>query len=284
MARSASMRVIAPLARPCSARNSSPAWVMTSTMALPTPTTSYCLADMEDLPGVRGGPAPRGGPGGYCRPFPGRHRRLARDPTRPTLCADERLHLPRRRAPTADHGHAVALRPHPRTRPRRGDVRRLGDHRRRRAPSRPTRSCSTPPTSRSTRPRSSRATRTVDSECRARSRGRAADGHHAPPSLRSGAARLHIEFSGVLNDQLRGFYRSTLHRRRRRRAGPGHHPVRVHRCPPGLPVLGRARAQGRVRGDAAGRPTTCWPSPTPREIERTTTARGGSRCGSRTPW
>ena len=38
-----------------------------------------------------------------------------------------------------------------------------------------------------------------------------------------------------------------LHRHRRRRPGHRHHPVRGHRRPPGLPVLGRARLQGRLR-------------------------------------
>ena len=58
---------------------------------------------------------------------------------------------------------------------------------------------------------------------------------------------MSLRFRGMLNDKLRGFYRSHLHRRRRRRAGHRHHPVRGHRRPPGLPVLGRARLQGRLR-------------------------------------
>ena len=48
-----------------------------------------------------------------------------------------------------------------------------------------------------------------------------------------------------------------LHRRRRRRAGHRHHPVRGHRRPPGLPVLGRARLQGRLRASPSWSPTTC---------------------------
>ena len=40
-----------------------------------------------------------------------------------------------------------------------------------------------------------------------------------------------------------------LHRRRRQRAAHRHHPVGGHRRPSGLPLLGRARPQGRLRGD-----------------------------------
>ena len=67
-----------------------------------------------------------------------------------------------------------------------------------------------------------------------------------------------------------------LQRRRRERAGHRHHPDAGHRLPPGLPVLGRARLQGRLRRHARRRPTTCWPSPTgPRSAgsARPTTAR-----------
>ena len=43
-----------------------------------------------------------------------------------------------------------------------------------------------------------------------------------------------------------------VHRRGRRGADPGHHPVRGHRRPPGVPLLGRARPQGHLRGDPRG--------------------------------
>src|SRR6516165_9420648 len=75
----------------------------------------------------------------------------------------------------------------------------------------------------------------------------------APSALPPGPCTVSCRFSGTLNDKLRGFYRSTYDPRRRR-ADHRDHPVRVGRRPPRLPVLGRARSQGRLRDHPRGRP------------------------------
>ena len=69
--------------------------------------------------------------------------------------------------------------------------------------------------------------------------------------LQPGTVSVTISFTGVLNDQLKGFYRSTF-TDEGGRAGAGHHPVRGHRRPTGLPLLGRAGPQGQLRGDPRG--------------------------------
>jgi hypothetical protein len=56
----------------------------------------------------------------------------------------------------------------------------------------------------------------------------------------------------MLNDKLAGFYRSTFTDDDGVEQHHRHHPVRGDRRPPGVPVLGRARLQGRLRGHARG--------------------------------
>ena len=56
--------------------------------------------------------------------------------------------------------------------------------------------------------------------------------------LEPGKWRLHLRFSGKLNDQLRGFYRSKFRAGGRRRGLDRGHPVRGDRRPAGFPVLG----------------------------------------------
>ena len=68
--------------------------------------------------------------------------------------------------------------------------------------------------------------------------------------------------AGILNDKLHGFYRSTFTDDDGADPHHRHHPVRGHRRPPGLPVLGRARAQGRVRDHPRRPRATCSPSAT----------------------
>ena len=74
-------------------------------------------------------------------------------------------------------------------------------------------------------------------------------------ALTPGTWVLHTAFTGMLNDKLHGFYRSTFTDDDGVDAGHRHHPVRGHRRPPGLPVLGRARLQGRVRRHPRRSPT-----------------------------
>ena len=62
-----------------------------------------------------------------------------------------------------------------------------------------------------------------------------------------GPATIAIEFTGILNDKLRGFYRSTFVDDERRRARDRHDADAGDRLPAGVPVLGRAGVQGRVR-------------------------------------
>ena len=63
--------------------------------------------------------------------------------------------------------------------------------------------------------------------------------------LQPGRVTLVITFTGTINDKLRGFYRSTF----KDEAGVEHviatTQMQADRLPPGLPVLGRARLQGR---------------------------------------
>ena len=62
----------------------------------------------------------------------------------------------------------------------------------------------------------------------------------------AGSASLYIRFNGTLNDQLRGFYRSQYTDPEGQAAVSGHNPVRGHRRPPRLPLLGRPRSEGHL--------------------------------------
>ncbi len=104
----------------------------------------------------------------------------------------------------------------------------------------------------------------------------------------AGRATIEIGFTGILNDKLRGFYRSTFVDADRDRAGHRDHSDAGHRLPAGVPVLGRARVQGRVRDHARDRPRARPPSRTvPRSAERNERAAptdGASRSASPTRW
>ena len=65
--------------------------------------------------------------------------------------------------------------------------------------------------------------------------------------LAPGPVTLRCRFRGTLNDQLRGFYRSTFTDTEGVDRTIADHPDGGHRRPPGLPVLGRARPQGDLR-------------------------------------
>ena len=69
-----------------------------------------------------------------------------------------------------------------------------------------------------------------------------------PRQVLTGPCVLECEFSGVLNDKLRGFYRSTFKDESGQRARAGGDPVRVDRCEEGLSLLGRAGPQSRLLG------------------------------------
>ncbi len=102
-------------------------------------------------------------------------------------------------------------------------------------------------------------------------------------ALVTGTATVHASFRGILNDKLHGFYRSTFTDADGHHPHARHHPVRVHRRPPGLPVLGRARLQGRLRRDPRGARRPARASRTaPRSAARTP-ATAGCGCASPTP-
>ena len=111
----------------------------------------------------------------------------------------------------------------------------------------------TPPSSTSATPGSTVGGRRIDGHGRARRRPGAGPGQpargrcpwrlgHAPPRLLRRPQR-----------QAPRLLPLHLHRRRRRRPHHRRHPVRADRRPPGLPVLGRARLQGRLRRHARRR-------------------------------
>ena len=70
-----------------------------------------------------------------------------------------------------------------------------------------------------------------------------------PEPLSTGPWELHCRFTGILNDQLRGFYRSTFtDSGRARPPGHRHHPVRGHRRPTGLSRAGTNPTSRRRSG------------------------------------
>ena len=219
-----------PCTRPWASMKASSSWLRTSTRALPMPTTST-VAGSEVGRSRRAEATGRAGPLGSLR----------RWPTTPDPHRLPRDRHPRRYDLTLDPGS------------RRGHVRRRGRHRGRRARGHrhggPQRhrardppglghgratAASTPPC-RSTRTPS--ACTSLLTRALAAGHGRGVAAVHRHPQ-RQAARLLPLH----------------LHRRRRRRAGDRHHPVRGHRRPAGLPVLGRARLQGGLRRHPRGRP------------------------------
>ena len=73
-----------------------------------------------------------------------------------------------------------------------------------------------------------------------------------PSPIPAGEHRLTLRFTGILNDRLHGFYRSTYKDAAGRLPRHRGHPVRGHRRAARLPVLGRARVQGGVRRHPRG--------------------------------
>ena len=73
-----------------------------------------------------------------------------------------------------------------------------------------------------------------------------------PAVLATGEYSLRLEFSGRLSDLMEGMYRSRYTDDAGARARHHHDPLRGHRRPAQLPVLGRARSEGVVHADAGG--------------------------------
>src|SRR5512132_3208490 len=231
-ARSVSTSVIALLTRPWAATNSSVSCDSTSTSALPMPTTSR-LASAVIRARLLGPAATR------------------RKPQRRVDTVHVRVAI-REPAPAAPHRRPPPLRPDAGTRPRRRHLRRRGDRggrggrtdgrggaQRRRARDR-----------RGHR-RGRRGRRPAGRRRGPRRRGRAGHPHLRPPAPgRRGPTPPAVP--GRAQRQARGLLPLDLHRRVGGRAGAGHHPDGGHRRPPGVPVLGRARRQGRVRRHAGG--------------------------------
>ena len=235
-ARSVSISVIEPLTRPCSSRKASSAWAMTSTRALPMPTTSKrasparrgdATAHAARRPRVAATPAGRTSPGDVA----------VDDRTQPARPLDP-YRLPRGRRPAR---YDVELEPDL----GRGDVRRarstiavdvvepIERARAQRHRARHRRAC----TRRRQRRRRGQPRR-----------GDRAARRRRPPAARSraGDARRST-FTGIAQRQAARLLPQHVHRRRRHRARDRHHPDAGHRLPAGVPVLGRARLQGGVR-------------------------------------
>ncbi len=184
--------------------------------------------------------------------------------------------------PASPHRRPQPLRPHAGARPRCGHVRRRGDDHRRGGDAHGR----------------GRAQLGRDRDRRGHHPGRRgrAPGRHrgARPGERAGHAHLPVRAArgaGLAPPALpRHPQRQAgrllpldVHRRQRRRAGPGHHPDGGHRRPPGLPVLGRARRQGRLRRHPGGPRATWRPSPTRARSAGSPRARARWPCASPTP-
>ena len=89
----------------------------------------------------------------------------------------------------------------------------------------------------------------VEGSVRAR-RARRARPHPVPRAHRAGTWRLRLRFTGILNDRLHGFYRSSYKDAARGRPHDCRHPVRGDGRPAGVSVLGRAGGESRLRRDA----------------------------------
>ena len=142
--------------------------------------------------------------------------------------------------------------------------------------------CSTPSSSRSTgvgRGRRRRAARPRSPSTRRPSGPRSRSPRTLAAGRRGGVAAL----PGSAQRQAARLLPLHLHRRRRRRARDRHHPVRGHRRPPGVPVLGRARLQGAVRHHALRSTTTSTRCPTP-PSSPTRCSTGSAGCASPTRW
>ena len=69
----------------------------------------------------------------------------------------------------------------------------------------------------------------------------------------AGEWTLHISFRGILNDKLHGFYRSQYQDASGKTHTVGDDAIRIHRCAPRVPMLGRARTEGELQGHAGHR-------------------------------
>ena len=145
------------------------------------------------------------------------------------------------------------------------------------------RSCSTPSSSRSTRRGSTtrRATR-LDATVALDEETERATLTLDRPLPRRARPRVHLRFRGVLNDKLRGFYRSTFtddDGAERVIATTQFEATDARRA---FPCWDEPDAQGRLRASPSSCPTTCWPSPTPAEVGREP-AGDGRRRGRASP-
>ena len=184
----------------------------------------------------------------------------ARAPVPPVACAGGRRRepAPPARARSSPKRYDLTLDPGPARRPRS----RAPSTSTSRCTSRPPRWCSTPSSSRSTRPGWSRATHRRDADGRPRRGDRAGSPSPSPSRSPPGDAVVSLALPGDPQRQAARLLPLHLHRRRRRRARHRHHPVRGHRRPPGLPVLGRARLQGRAS------PSPCVDAEPHRRLQR----------------
>jgi aminopeptidase N len=71
-----------------------------------------------------------------------------------------------------------------------------------------------------------------------------------PAPIAPGPWRLRLRFTGILNDRLHGFYRSSYKDAAGRRPHHCRHPVRSDGRSAGVSVLGRAGGESRLRRDA----------------------------------
>ena len=161
-------------------------------------------------------------------------------------CADGPL-------PPAARRRADPLRPPPRTRPEHLHLRRRGN----RHPDRPGGDPRHPPQRRRTVDRPGRDRRRLRPRPDRRRQPRRID-RALPADLRRAAGAGHLAAATRLprhaQRQAARLLPQHLQGRRRPAAHPGRHPVRGHRRPPRLPLLGRARLQGRLRLHPRHRP------------------------------
>ena len=249
----------------------SSSWLRTSTRALPIPTTSKLggLVGSVSITGAEAVQAPAWF--GHARPW---------RPAQVTGTAGPVASSRGQSAPPAAHGPPAAVRAHAHPRPRSGDLRGRSRHRRRRGRGHPRggaqrhRAGDRPGLGRGRRRAGRPTTVTLDEETE---RATLTLAEAAPAGRRGGVAAV----PGPAQRQAPRLLPLDLHRRRRRRAGDRHHPVRGHRRPSGVPVLGRARLQGPVRHHAASSTTTSTRCRTP-PSSPTRCSTGSAGCGSPT--
>ncbi len=218
--------LIEPLTMPWLSRKASSVWVSTSTMALPIAMTSRDLAGMGASVGrpatgqrVASTPAHPATTGSGSAPSTHgeRHRYALTDPTpdpgagraRPALT--HRHDRRRQPLPAAPHGGAVALRPRARARPGGLHLHRHLRDRPRGRRGHPHRGLQRHRARGLGRRRRVRRRHPPRGDLHQPRRGDpSASPSPSPPPSTPGTWALHTEFTGILNDKLHGFYRSTF--------------------------------------------------------------------------